>query len=191
MEREKCIKYLFNELLNEGIDMKTVAEMLTPMKQINENVCLKINKLIESETSFSCFYEEEWKPKTLIIRDNSDIYYRIEFDYKDYWDGYCMCEPTDEGYNAEHKCCGIACDWCCPVIRIEEVYEIQEVEFEGQERDLWKAIDEFIDEQGDTEKQKKKNKLLSEIEWRKERVEELKELEKELKELEKELGELE
>ena len=41
MEREKCIKYLFNELLNEGIDIKTVAEMLTPMKQINENVCLK------------------------------------------------------------------------------------------------------------------------------------------------------
>ena len=46
MEKEKCIKYLFNELLNEGIDMKTVAEMLTPMKQINENVCSKINKLI-------------------------------------------------------------------------------------------------------------------------------------------------
>ena len=188
MEREKCIKYL---LLNEGIDMETVAEMLTPMKQINENVCLKINRIIESETFFSCFYEEEWKPKTLIIRDNSDIYYRIEFDYKDCWDGYCMCEPTDEGYNIEHKCCGVTCDWCCPIIRIEEVHEIQEVEFEGQQRDLWKAIDDFIDEQGNTEKQKKKNKLLSEIKWRKERVEELKELENQLKELEKELGELE
>ena len=67
----------------------------------------------------------------------------------------------------------------------------EEVEFEGQQRDLWKAIDEFIDEQGNTEKQKKKNKLLSEIKWRKERVEELKELENQLKELEKELGELE
>lgn len=191
MEREKCIKYLFNELLNEGIDMKTVAEMLTPMKQINENVCLKINKIIESETFFSCFHEEEWKPKTLIIRNNLDIYYRIEFDYKDCWDGYCMCEPTDEGYNVEHRCCGIVCDWCCPIIRIEEVHEIEEVEFKGQQRDLWKAIDEFIDEQGSTEKQKKKNKLLSEIKWRKERVEELKGLENQLKELEKELGELE
>ena len=34
-------------------------------------------------------------------------------------------------------------------------------------------------------KQKKKNKLLSEIKWRKERVEELKGLENQLKELEK------
>lgn len=191
MEREKCIKYLFNELLNEGIDIKTVAEMLTPMKQINENMCSKINKIIESETFFSYFHEEEWKFKTLIIRNNLDIYYRIEFDYKDCWDGYCMCEPTDEGYNVEHKCCGIVCDWCCPVIRIEEVHEIEEVEFKGQQRDLWKAIDEFIDEQGNTEKQKKKNKLLSEIKWRKERVEELRGLENQLKELEKELGELE
>ena len=71
------------------------------------------------------------------------------------------------------------------------MHEIQEVEFEGQQKDLWKAIDEFIDEQGSTEKQKKKNKLLNEIKWRKERVEELRGLENQLKELEKELGELE
>ena len=72
MEREKCIKYLFNELLNEGIDMKTVAEMLTPMKQINENVCLKINKIITHKTNIVS------KGKTIRIK----MKYRSKGKYK-------------------------------------------------------------------------------------------------------------
>lgn len=74
--------------------------------------------------------------------------YEIIFNYITEWEGYCMCNPTDEQYNYEYKCCGIDCDWDRPKIMINKIIPLGSSSFKGLQRDLWeykKKINQEVD----------------------------------------------
>lgn len=96
--------------------------------------------------------------------------YDIIINDKEEMIGYCMCEETDEDYNEKYKCCGKECDWYRPSFFIKKTkYIARRVDFEGQQRDYWKAQEKFIDkyfeeeEKIEQEKNEKRNQLLKDI----------------------------
>ena len=145
MEKEKCIKHLIDILSEENLHIKAIIHMLVPMEQVDEEICKKLNEVIESRCSVEYF--EDWGVGILTIKNNSNIYYQLTFKDREHFIGYCMCEPTDEGYNEEHKCCGVHCDWYAPIVIIEEINisKLTQEEYKGKERFLWEEKDKFID----------------------------------------------
>jgi len=77
--------------------------------------------------------------------DIEKMYYELTINYQSDYCGYCMCTEEDEGYNEEHRCCGVECDWEYPTLKIKRVENVAYEEFEGLQKDLWKAEDEFIE----------------------------------------------
>lgn len=84
--------------------------------------------------------------------------------------GYCECTPDDEGYVEEYHCCGDGCDWTAPQVRIEKVSNVLYKSFSGQEKDMWKLMDNWSD---DLEEQKEKEKN-SRLRYIDEQIKELK-----------------
>lgn len=81
---------------------------------------------------------------TIRIDTPTDEYYLIEVHFEPDYIGYCMCEPDDYGYDDKHKCCGIACDWEVPSIRVVKGSRMDSSRFEGTQKDLWRVEDDFM-----------------------------------------------
>lgn len=99
-------------------------------------------------------------------------YYNIKLTYSEKWHGYCECKPGDEGYNAEHSCCGCGCDWDCPSVQVQKIETILYADFPGHQRDLWKYDDVLEEELGVVKRDKVKQiveKISSQIEELQER----------------------
>lgn len=69
--------------------------------------------------------------------ESPNYHYEIELLRDDRYWGYCDCEPTDEGYNKEHECCGRGCDWVAPSFRLKKIVSEGYGSFNGQECDMW------------------------------------------------------
>lgn len=75
-----------------------------------------------------------------------------------YW-GYCQCQPTDEGFDPVHNCCGKDCDWTAPEINITKVEVKPTLTFEGFERDLWTLEKIWLSEANEDEDIRKKERI--------------------------------
>jgi len=57
---------------------------------------------------------------------------------------FCNCKENDEGYNKEHQCCGQACDFFAPSIKIEKIVNIAELSWEGtRAKELWEIEEKY------------------------------------------------
>ena len=72
------------------------------------------------------------------------------------WGDYCECQPSDEGYNEIHECCGEDCDYINSTFQLLKVYPMSYSSYQGKARDLWREI-ETIEETYDQVEQKKKD----------------------------------
>lgn len=103
-----------------------------------------------------------------------DYCYYIEFLYDERYWAYCQCTPEDDGYDKEHGCCGIDCDWIAPAFRITKEVSVGVNmgynTWEGQQRDYWEYEKQFNLKQKNKnkeveeyQKQQKKDRILKEI----------------------------
>lgn len=86
---------------------------------------------------------DEEKESEMIYDAYHDHYYSIEFTCDERYWGYCQCEPNDEGYNEENKCCGNGCDWTAPSFRIEKITSVGGSSWDGSESDYWEYENKF------------------------------------------------
>lgn len=110
-----------------------------------------------------------------------DYCYYIEFLYDERNWGYCQCTSEDDGYDKEHGCCGIDCDWTAPAFIITKEVSMGYNTWEGQQRDYWEYEKRF------NLKQENKNKEVEEYKKQQKKariLEEMKRLLNELNELE-------
>lgn len=110
-----------------------------------------------------------------------DYCYYIEFLYDERNRGYCQCTSEDDGYDKEHGCCGIDCDWTAPAFIITKEVSMGYNTWEGQQRDYWEYEKRF------NLKQENKNKEIEEYKKQQKKariLEEMKRLLNELNELE-------
>lgn len=104
---------------------------------------------------------DSYYPKITIFFPSYDGHtYEIKFGYDRHSWGYCQCQPTDEGYNVKHGCCGTNCDWYAPLFVINKISSVGQSVFEGLERDLW----DFAEKHDKDNKDKKRRELQNEIE---------------------------
>lgn len=73
--------------------------------------------------------------------------------------GYCMCKPTDTGYNHNHKCCGNGCDWTAPRFSLVKVIDVGQGSFAGIERDMWELEEQWSEHLKEHEEKKKQDEL--------------------------------
>jgi len=99
-----------------------------------------------------------------------DYCYYIEFLYDERYWGYCECNADDEGYDKEHDCCGIDCDWVAPAFIITKEINMGYSTWKGQQRDYWEYEKKFNLKQENKnkeveeyQKQQKKARILEEI----------------------------
>ncbi len=109
-------------------------------------------------------------------QEYADYHYEVELlDDPRYW-GYCTCEPNDEGYDPNKKCCGNGCDWVAPRFELTKVEHLGSASFDGVEKDMCKLEEKWKKEleiYKNKEKQDKIDRLhnrMKEIEEEIERV---------------------
>ena len=66
---------------------------------------------------------------------------------------YCSCTPEDKGYNQQHECCGVKCDWTKPMAKIttqeymcNDNSHTVEWAWEGTAQELWNTVDYLQEE---------------------------------------------
>lgn len=89
--------------------------------------------------------------------------YSIIFSYDTRDWGYCQCEPNDEDYREDKRCCGHGCDWSAPAFNIIKEIPLGYSSWDGDEHDFWEFEDNFykLDKELAEEKAKqdKENKI--------------------------------
>lgn len=81
--------------------------------------------------------------------ESADYYYSFILDLQDEFLGYCECNPDDDGYVVDHKCCGVNCDWEAPIVKCEKIYEILQYPCSGSitcAKDVWNLENDWINE---------------------------------------------
>ena len=125
-------------------------------------------------------YKNDSRDEYMVSGEFAPYHYEIELLHDDRMWGYCECTPNDEGYNAEHNCCGDGCDWTAPSFRLTKIEHIAYASFKGYQKDMWE-LEEQWNEYLIEHKEKQKQRELSRIEER------MKELQKQKEDL---LGEI-
>lgn len=86
---------------------------------------------------------EEEKESEMMYDAYYDYCYYIEFGYDDRYWGYCDCQPSYEGYNEKHGCCGCGCDWVAPQFYLTKSISMDGGKWDGAERDYWEYEEKF------------------------------------------------
>lgn len=110
-------------------------------------------------------------------------YYRIKLISEDRMIGYCTCSSDLEGYNKEHKCTGVACDWYAPSFEVELITVIGNGSFEGDQRDLWEAEKKWKEANKEYKERDAKAKVKTKLDNAKQYMEMAKMLQAEAKEM--------
>lgn len=114
-------------------------------------------------------------------------YYKIKLLVEDRMTGYCMCDESVEGYNKEHKCTGVLCDWYAPSFEVELVTSIAHGSFDGYQYQMWEKEKKWDEYSKERKERKTKEKIGSKLNYAKQYMEQARELQKEAEELMKEL----
>jgi hypothetical protein len=174
MLKDRFFDEIFKYLSDIAIDSSTTLSLydvyryMETLKQNWKSITYLLNELRDND--FQLHFEED----ILNYHTNGAIYIHLHpkdsadpFFTKDYhyemrlleesrsW-GYCQCSPTDEGYCAEHDCCGVNCDWYVPAISITKISPTSDFYFEGTEKDLWDAEKSWKDAMNVHENNKRK-----------------------------------
>lgn len=153
MGKKRLMKELIDILIEDGHEEEWIAHMLLPLEQFPTPSLRMMSEILKSREERIDIFDDNYYYYVEMIVKGKDEYMKLIFTDREYYTGYCMCEPTDEGYDEDHKCCGVSCDWDCPRITMlvcsnttdEEIMSLKE-EFHGMQRDLWEAKDRFIEE---------------------------------------------
>lgn len=152
MGKQRLMKELINILREDGHEDTWIAHMLLPLEQFPTPLLRTIDEMLKNKEGYINIFDDDYYYYVEMTVKGKEEYMKLIFTDREYFTGYCMCKPTDEGYNEIHKCCGVSCDWDCPRITMlvcsntdEEIISLKE-EFHGLQRDLWKAKDRFIEE---------------------------------------------
>ncbi len=130
------IKEVLNQANEEyGLELD-VAGYLETIRQNKD----EFNEVLEvyRKTNYMNYFEDETEGYTNgeIELNLNDKTYTLTL-LTEFREGkYCMCKPTDRGYNEEHHCCGNGCDWEAPVIQISKSNTVR-VSYQGTARELW------------------------------------------------------
>lgn len=110
-------------------------------------------------------------------------YYRIKLISEDRIIGYCTCSSDLEGYNREHKCTGVTCDWYAPSFEVELITVIGNGSFEGDQRDLWELEKKWKEDNKEYKEREAKAKIKTKLDNAKQYMEMVKMLQAEAKEM--------
>lgn len=203
--KEKFIRDLINELNDENQRLERQNKQKLDICYIVSVIEQRIEECKEFMNTISKYnycingYEEDYtggytdgkiriliekpdkeKESDYLIDAYYDYCYYIEFTYDERYWGYCQCTPEDEGYNAEHNCCGYSCDWVAPAFRITKEYNLGYYSWKGFKRDYWEYEKKFkimnsenAEELERLEKEKIKKQLEEQIIMLQKRIESL------------------
>ncbi|MCA1021509.1 hypothetical protein [Halobacillus litoralis] len=121
------------------------------------------------------FYKEDNDERPWDIQP--DYHFEIELLYDERYWGYCDCNPEDEGYDSNKKCCGNGCDWVAPQISVKKVSDLVFESFDGVERDMWeleRKWNESLEEHNERVRQEQIERLENNIKEFQEEVSRLK-----------------
>ena len=90
--------------------------------------------------------------KVLFERCSCDKDWRFSFQERLFLMGYCNCSIHDQNYSHEKDCCGIACDWVQPVMKITYSRQREFVYWSKTQREYWQFEEEFYKEKEKNEK---------------------------------------
>lgn len=126
---------------------------------------------------------EEEKESEYMVDAYYNYSYKIEFTYDERNWGYCQCSHEDKGYDKEHGCCGMGCDWDAPSFRLTKEINLNCESWVGQEKDYWEYEKQFKANQENKnievekyEKERKRQYLLESISQLQEQLAELNEV---------------
>lgn len=101
----------------------------------------------------------ELESEDYVHEEYPNYHYELNLTFEERYWGYCMCSSEDDGYNAEHACCGNGCDWIAPSFDLYKIENISHSSFNGVEKDLWKIEEEWGEHLVEHKEEIKRNKL--------------------------------
>ncbi|USL89435.1 hypothetical protein vBBceHLY2_00159 [Bacillus phage vB_BceH_LY2] len=118
---------------------------------------------------------------------STNRHYEIKLFSEDRMTGYCMCKPSEEGYDEEHECTGVNCDWYAPSFEVELITHIGNGSFNGNQRDMWKKEREWEGALTEFKERKARDKVKTKLEHAKQYMDTARKLQEEAKEILKEI----
>lgn len=163
---DNFLKKLIDEFESFDYEKKDYIDYIVTLRQglQDERYTSFLREL--KDTDYKIFFsdKDEYSIKFRVITNESSHHYLLTLSEVMQGIGYCMCEPTDKGYDGRYKCCGYGCDWYRPNFKLEEMRSVGYHSFVGNEHDLWDEIDDYC---GVTEEEKQeliKKKQIDEVE---------------------------
>ena len=149
---EKFLNKLKREM--QIMNVKDYGFKLAPLYQdITNDKYEEFQEDIRTHKYSICVYDD----KVTIFLSNEEFCYEIKFSEEQVWGNYCECQPTDEGYNEIHECCGEDCDYINSTFQLLKVYPMSYSSYKGKAKDIWREIETIEESYDDKIEQRKKS----------------------------------